>query len=263
MNTEHVVKTYSDYKEEDRFSTDNARKVEFLTSVKAIEEVLKPKSNILDCAAGTGAYAFYLHDKGHCVTALDITPRHIEIINESKGNRDIVASVNDARDLSAFDDGSFDVVLCMGPLYHLTELNDRIKCLNECKRVLKNGGVLISAYINRYFIIPQIISQDKKFIDSNVIEQLLENGSMSHDDEFCFWTDTYFSTPEEMESVYEEMSLNIIDHIATDGVSILKRDTVNSMNENEFEIWCNYHYSTCREKSILGISNHGLIFGKK
>ena len=263
MNTEHVVKIYTDYREEDRFSTDNARKLEFITSVKAIGETINPNSNILDCAAGTGAYVFYLHDKGHTVTALDITPRHVDIINESKGTRNIAASVNDARDLSTFGDDSFDVVLCMGPLYHLTESSDRLKCLNECKRVLKTGGILISAYINRLFIIPQIISQDKKFIDSNVIAQLLESGSMSHDDEFCFWTDTYFSTPEDMELVYNEMDLDIADHIAADGVSILKRDMVNSMNEDEFKIWCEYHYSTCREKSILGISNHGLIFGRK
>ena len=44
--------------------------------------MLKGNLEILDCAAGTGAYAFYLADKGHNVTATDITPRHIKIINE-------------------------------------------------------------------------------------------------------------------------------------------------------------------------------------
>ena len=262
MNTEHVVKSYSNYKEE-RFSTVNAGKVEFITSARAISEIIEPKSNILDCAAGIGAYAYCLHDEGNSVTALDITPRHIEIINENKGGRNIAASVNDARDLAAFDDESFDAVLCMGPLYHLTDLDDRVKCLSECKRVLKTGGVLISAYINRFFVIPQIISQDKKFINGDIIEQLLESGSMSHDDEFCFWTDAYFTTPEYMESVYKEMDLNIVDHIAADGISRFIKDALNGMDDNEFKIWCDYHYSTCREKSMLGISNHGLIFGRK
>ena len=263
MNTEHVVKSYSDYREEDRFSTDNARKVEFLTSIRAVEENINPQANILDPAAGTGAYAFYLNDKGHSVTALDITPRHIELINENKGNRDIKAFVNDARDLSMFEDNSFDAVLCMGPLYHLTELSDRKKCLNECKRVLKTGGLLISAYINRFFVIPQIVLQDRKFIDADIIKQLRESGSMRSDDEFCFWTDTYFAAPEDMESIYSEMGLNIVDHIAADGVSIFIKNTINAMNADEFKIWCDYHYSTCREKSMLGISNHGLVFGRK
>lgn len=38
-------------------------------------------------AAGTGIYAFWLADKGHEVTATDITPRHINIINEILKNK--------------------------------------------------------------------------------------------------------------------------------------------------------------------------------
>lgn len=34
------------------------------------------KSIVLDCAAGTGIYAFDLAEKGYDVTALDLTPRH-------------------------------------------------------------------------------------------------------------------------------------------------------------------------------------------
>lgn len=33
--------------------------------------------------------------------------------------------------------------------------------------------------------------------------------------------------------------------------------------EREFEIWCSYHYSVCREQSILGASNHMIIIGEK
>ncbi|MEY8267691.1 hypothetical protein AALA79_15130 [Lachnospiraceae bacterium 64-25] len=31
----------------------------------------------------------------------------------------------------------------------------------------------------------------------------------------------------------------------------------------KFEIWCNCHYSVCREQSILGASNHVIIIGEK
>ena len=40
------------------------------------------------CAAGTGVYAFYLTDKGHDVTAIGITPRHIEVIKEVVKDKD-------------------------------------------------------------------------------------------------------------------------------------------------------------------------------
>lgn len=194
------------------------------------------KSKVLDCAAGTGIYSFYLADKGHDLTALDITPRHIEIIKSEVKNKpySINASVNDARDLSMFENESFDVVLCMGPLYHLTENSDRLLCLNECKRVLKKDGLLLSAYINRF-----------------------------HDDPLCFWTDTYFDIPQRIEDTYHSLNLDIIDHLATDGTSIIYRNSINSMNDQEFKIWFDYHLRVCREKSIMGISNHGLIVGQK
>ena len=88
----YVVDTYENYKEENRLTTNNARKIEFITTTRVFDEMITSKCKILDCAAGTGIYAFWLADKGHDVTATDITPRH---------------------------DETFDVVLNMGPFYHL------------------------------------------------------------------------------------------------------------------------------------------------
>lgn len=33
-------------------------------------------------------------------------------------------------------------------------------------------------------------------------KQLIETGVLKHDDEKCFWTDTYYSSKDEMESIY-------------------------------------------------------------
>lgn len=54
-----------------------------------------------------------------------------------------------------------------------------------------------------------------------------------------------------------------IDHFAQDGIAPLLSQTIDNWNESEFEIWCHYHYSVCREQSILGASNHVIIIGKK
>jgi 2-polyprenyl-3-methyl-5-hydroxy-6-metoxy-1,4-benzoquinol methylase len=37
----------------------------------------------------------------------------------------------DARDLSRFQDCVFDVVLCMGPIYHIADEQERIDCLRQ------------------------------------------------------------------------------------------------------------------------------------
>lgn len=44
----------------------------------------------------------------------------------------------------------YDVVLLMGPLYHLMREQDREKALQEALRVLKPGGLLFASFISTY-----------------------------------------------------------------------------------------------------------------
>ena len=115
----YVVENYENYREEDRLTTNNARRIEFLTTSRIIDELIDGKKKILDCAAGTGIYAFHLADNGHDVTATDITPRHIEIIRDTltTKNYQMQTEILDAANMSIFADESFDVVLNMGPFY--------------------------------------------------------------------------------------------------------------------------------------------------
>ncbi len=260
-----VVESYENYKEEERLTTNNARKVEFITTIKVLDEVLPSPARILDCAAGTGIYSFYYAERGYDVTALDITPRHIEIINKELKNKPykMVTGINDATDLSKFEDETFDVVFCMGPIYHLTEKSMRDKCLAECIRVTKNGGLIAVSYISRFSTFPYVATSDIKYLNSEFAKTLVDTGTIRHDDSNCFWTDSYYATPEEIENDFCENHLNIVEHFAQDGLSPLLREKVDAFNEEQFKIWCEYHYSVCREKSIIGTSSHGLIIGRK
>ena len=200
----HIIESYENYREEDRLSSNNARKIEFLTTIKVLDALLEEKKTILDCAAGTGIYSFYYADRGHTVTATDITPRHINIIRDLLRTKDygMETAVLDATDMQIFADESFDVVLNMGPFYHLIEKGDRDKCLSESLRVLKKGGLLVTAYIPRFYVFQYVAMQDGKYLDSRLAEQIIKTGVLRHDDEKCFWTDTYYSSSEEMEHLY-------------------------------------------------------------
>lgn len=261
----YVVESYENYKEENRLTTNNARKIEFITTTKILNEIISSKCKILDCAAGTGVYAFWLAEKGHDVTATDITPRHINIMNQTlaKTKLSMRTAVLDATDMSVFENETFDVVLNMGPFYHLITEEQREKCLSECYRVLKKGGLLVTAYIPRYYVFQYVAMSDEKYLDDALAKQLVETGILRHDDEKCFWTDTYYSSKEEMEAVYNRHKLKIVDHFAQDGLAPLLHEKVDNWNEEQFKTWCDYHYSICRERSVLGSSNHVVIIGEK
>lgn len=261
----YVVDSYENYREEDRLSTNNARRIEFITTSRIIDSYIGENKTILDCAAGTGIYSFYFADKGHTVTAADLTPRHISVINEKLKDKPyhMKTAVADATDMSDFEDESFDIVLNMGPFYHLTEENDRRKCLSESLRVLKKGGLLFTAYIPRTFVFQYVALTDKKYLNEKLSCKLLETGVLKHDDENCFWTDTYYSSAEEMEQLYTQNCVEIIDHFAQDGMTPLFSEKVDQWSDDEFKIWCEHHFRICREKTLLGASNHVIIAGRK
>ena len=109
-------------------------------------------AEIIDVGGGTGAYAFWLAGRGHRVHLVDLVPRHIDIAAAQQATHALAlasVTVGDARELP-FPDGSADLVLLAGPLYHLIDREERIRALRESHRVLRQGGVLLSIAINRY-----------------------------------------------------------------------------------------------------------------
>lgn len=127
--------------------------LEYIRCKEIISRYLSSEAmTILDIGGATGAFSFWLADQGHKVSLIDFTPRHIEIAREhekSKGLKLTSLTVGDARGLP-FEDSSFDLVLLMGPLYHLTDKSDRIKAICEAYRVLKPNNRIICEVISRF-----------------------------------------------------------------------------------------------------------------
>jgi ubiquinone/menaquinone biosynthesis C-methylase UbiE len=260
----NVANYYEMIDEDLRFSK-NSRKIEFITTVATLNKMMPIHAKILDVGAGTGIYSFHYADQNHEVVAVDITPKHIETIKAkcSQLELNMEAYIGNAVDLSRFDSDTFDLVLCFGPMYHLTNLDDRNDCIKECLRVLKPGGHLAIAYINKYSILPMLATRDKKFIRKSVIDKVINEGIISEGDDDCFWTDAYFTSPEEMEAFIKPYEVTTVEHVGTDGVSHTIQEYVDQLEESEFESWMSYHLQTCRERSILGMSTHGLYICQK
>ena len=262
-----VVNFYENYDEEARLTTNNARKIEFITTTSALNNHIEEHHKILELGAGTGVYSFYYAEKGNAVVATDITPKHIEIIRQKLEDKDdrinLRTEVVNAIDLGQYETEYFDVVLCMGPMYHITDYNDRNKCIEEALRVLKKDGLLAIAYINKHFVLNSVMTRYKKYRTHNFIDKIMDTGVTREGEEECFWTDAYFTSPSDMESFIGKFDVEIVDHIGTDGISPYLGNTIDEMDEEEYNAWIYYILKSCREKSILGISNHGLLLCKK
>src|SRR5688572_25033646 len=128
-------------------------KLEGIRTKEIIDRYLQNDTmEILDIGGGAGYYSFWLQEKGHHVTLVDLSSTNISLAkkhSETCGLFLTKMEIGDATSLP-FTNNQFDLVLLLGPLYHLTDRKERITALAEAKRVLKPGGILLSAVISRY-----------------------------------------------------------------------------------------------------------------
>ena len=244
--------------EDKRLTNDRTNYLEFLTTVKYLDMVCPPNSKILDACAGTGAYCFWLAEKGHEVTAGDVIEYNLNKIRERQKDKSVLKEIYHGNILDLpHEDNSFDVVLNLGALYHMTDENNRIQAVKESLRVLRPDGIYCAAYVNRYSCVPKYheLMQDKeKFW---ILESVIDRGYGVDDSLF------YCSSPEEIKLLMESFGLTQLHNIATDGVKFMMKDTLNALDEETYERWLNIHYKMCDVPSLLGYSEHCLYIGRK
>ena len=145
MNLEQY---YNKFNEDHRLTTRHGR-VEFEVTMNFIHECIKSISaqplKILDLGAGTGRYSIALAKEGHDVTAVELVKRNLEVLRSKHEN--VKTWQGDARSIPFLQDKSFDLTLVFGPLYHLHGDEEKLKALEEAKRVTKTGGIILCAYV--------------------------------------------------------------------------------------------------------------------
>jgi ubiquinone/menaquinone biosynthesis methyltransferase len=99
----------------------------------------------LDLACGTGDITFAMHERGACATGLDITPRMIEIARAKRAGNAPSFLVGDMMALP-FPDAAFDVVTTGYGIRNVPAIGG---ALEEIRRVLRPGGMLLSLDFNR------------------------------------------------------------------------------------------------------------------
>ncbi len=136
--------------------------IEFLRTKDILMENLpKPPAVIYDIGGGYGEYSWWLASLGYEVHLFDLSRTNIimsgELSEEYPTTHLAAAEVCDARSVPR-PDSSADAVLFMGPLYSITEYDERLLAIEECHRLLKSGGILFSAALTPYSVLLPRIS---------------------------------------------------------------------------------------------------------
>lgn len=131
-----------------------------------LEKLPEAPAVIFDIGGAYGEYAWWLASLGYEVHLFDLSKTNItmstELAVEYPGVKLAAAEVCDARSVPR-PDRSADAILLMGPLYSITEYAERICAIEECRRLLKDEGILFSAALTPYSpLIPRLASYHKE-----------------------------------------------------------------------------------------------------
>lgn len=249
-----VIKFYNSIDEESRLGSKTGQ-VEYITTMKYIHQYLKRGMKILDIGAGIGRYSIALAREGYNVEAIELVPHNIEVFKSKLEKEDsITVRQGDAINLSMYHDNLFDITLCLGPMYHLFDDIKKGKAMEEAIRVTKRGGIIFIAYCMN---------------EATILQYCFKRGSIMQDKEKGLLSEKFHWTSNENDAFslmrideiltftenYDVTRLNIV---ATDGAARYMEETVDSMDDEIFQLYLKYHLSTCERKDLIGASNHTL-----
>lgn len=257
-----VLRHYETTTEEDRISS-GIGQLELLR----VQEVLgrhlpPPPARILDVGGATGIHARWLAQRGYEVRVIDIAPRHVEKAADELGPLGVTARLGDARSLPE-PDGAADVVLLFGPLYHLTERSDRLLALGEARRVVRPGGVVAVAAVNRFASLFDGLARgylfDPEFV--RIAERDLEEGQHRNPGDRPHWfTTAYFHHPNELWGEVSEAGLAVTELVGVEGMAgwlVQLAERWDNPEDRERILWS--ARAVEHEPSLAGLSAHLLL----
>ena len=227
-----------------------------------------PPAVVLDVGGGPGVHARWLAGLGYEVHLIDIVPRHVEQARAvDPGSPPLAgAEVGDARRLERAD-SSVDVVLLLGPLYHLPEPGDRRAALAEALRVLQPGGLLAAAGISRFVSLLGVLTQaGLPTPDAIAIidEDLLTGRHVNPTDSLEWFTRAYFHRPEELRAEVIEAGFGEVAIVGLEGpLWIAAAFEALWQDETGRATAMQWARTVEREESLHGASAHLLAFARR
>lgn len=195
--------------------------LEFARTLEIISRYLTFPASVLDVGGGTGPYAVWLLEQGCHVDLVDPVPRHVEEALRAFAARNLSgrAHLGDARSLP-FADESRDAILELGPLYHLTQRQDRVRALGEAARIVRRGGYIFVAAISRFASLLDGFSRqlvrDPEFIPI-LMRDLNEGQHRNPSGNPDYFTTALFHTPSELEAEIGDAGLEFEALLAVEG----------------------------------------------
>jgi len=259
-----VVAHYTLGVETDRLVAGGSSRIEFSRTKELLGRFLPlPPARVLDVGGGPGWYASWLADQGYDVHLIDPVPLHVEQATQrAAGGSPFTAELGDARALRQPGE-SADVVLLMGPLYHLPEREDRLTALREAARVVRRRGLIVVATISRFAGLLDMMRSgllgDPRHRPSG--EELATGKHFNPTGDPDSFTTAYFHHPDEIAGEIDDAGLTLDGTFGVEGPGWLIWERWDEEPYREGILLAARRLE--QEPTAIGVSGHLLTFAHK
>ena len=252
-----VIRHYEEDAEHDRLTAHPIGRLELVRSQRILLRHLPPApARVLDVGGAAGIYSQWLLDLGYQAEVIDLTPLHVQRC----AALGIPAEVGDARHLQRADE-TYDVVLVMGPLYHLPEAEDRAMVWSEAFRVLRPGGVVAAATIGRFAGLLDGMSRrwEQLITYRSMVEDELGHGRHDNPEGEDLFTTAYFHRVEELVPEATAAGFADVQWTAIEGPAWMMPTIHTESIDDIAEVLDLIEH----EPTIIGASSHVMTTGRK
>lgn len=232
-----------------------------------LNQYLPTHGSILEVGAATGGYTLELARRGYSITAVDLSAANMELCRKRLAGEGLQGQVRlvlaDARDLREVTAWDFDVVLLMGPLYHLVEETDRKEALQEVFDRLRTGGIVFSSFISRFGIMGDLLRTVPHWIEDKAeVESILERGRDPYDYPRGGFRG-YFAEVSEIPPLHEAIGFETLTLAGVEPAISADDESYNKLQGQQRQLWLDLFYRMSTERTIVGASRHLLYVGRK
>jgi ubiquinone/menaquinone biosynthesis C-methylase UbiE len=241
--------------------------VEYAITARHLRRWIPEGSTVAEVGVGGGLYSELLAKRGCRLYLVDVSEKLLNAASErlrAGGFDSQIIGVDraSATNPDCLPAAAFDAVLMLGPLYHLLALEDRQRAVAEAARVLKAGGVLIAAGINRLDYLRDLFREapQKVLMRRDFIQQFLRDGNLNPEIAPPIGH-SHTTTVEEFRELFaddfEELTLVAVESFASPW-----QNTLNELPKAEAEAWLDLIEQTGTMPEAFGLADHFLYVGK-
>ena len=241
--------------------------VEYAITKRYLLRYIPEDAVVADIGVGVGHYSELLASRGGRVHLVDVAPRLLGAAKErltkaGLGEHILSVTYASATDLSFLADESCDAVLMLGPFYHLSVQEERRQAAAEAWRVLRQGGLLFAAGINRMTMLRWIYTDGPESIleERGWLEPFVKTGNFPAV-EPGVPTTIHMTTIADFRANFTDFQEIAL--VGIESFSQSHEENLLKISSEQAQIWLDLIEETGSTPEGLGFTGHFLYIGRK